>query len=463
VYIYYIVKVKTLKYCFFWAGQVAMEIIIIFVLICINGIFALAEIAFVSARRERIEHIESQGNKNATLIIKMMETPDRFLSAIQVGITLVGILSGMFSGIALSNHFTPYLKLIPIISPYAYNLSLTLAVSIVTYLSIVLGELVPKSIALKNPERFIIALIPFISVFSTIMNPIISFLSFSTKLLLKLINTKESGINEGSDPIKEILGIAKMAAIKNKIDHEQEKIIENAISSQNLTVKDIMVSKNEMRVLTTEMSPADALVAAHVHHHTRYPLIDNSKNSQIIGYVNFKDIVNTLRLNPLSPTLTGIKRPIAYISENEKITDALRNLIRTHQHIALVRSRDGTVSGLITLENILETFVGDIKDEYDVPPDYLYDINSTRLLAGGGVTLSALRERIGPAIPECDKLLYQWLLEIGSKPLKIDTTITFNDVCFEIRKMSRSRISEIIVDFTNTSVAEKDRADSVQV
>jgi putative hemolysin len=439
-----------------------MEIFVILVLIGINGILALAEIAFVSTRREMIEISESQGNKNAVLVLKMMETPDRFLSVIQIGITLIGIISGTFSGIALSQRFAVFIELIPYLAHYADTIALIFVVSIVTYLSIVLGELVPKSIALKNPERFILALIPLICVFSVIMKPVVSFLSLSTKFLLRLIGFKPGSIDEDSDPIKEILGIAKMAAIKNKIDHEQEKIIKNAISTRKLTVQDIMVSKADMRVLTTDMSPADALVASHVHHHTRFPLIDTSLNGTVIGYVNFKDIVNTLRLNPLSPSLRGIKRPIVYVSATEKVTEVLHNLIRIHQHIAMVRTDKGVICGLITLENILETIVGDIKDEYDIPPDYLYDINETRLLAGGGITLLTLRERLGPSIPELNKTLCQWLLEITDKPLKVENTITHNGIRYEIRKMSRSKISEIIVDFTDIVVPDATIADPVQ-
>lgn len=435
-----------------------MEILIIFVLIFINGIFALAEIAFVSSRREIIESYAHQGNKNAYLVLKMMETPDRFLSVIQVAITLIGIISGTFSGIAIADNLSAFFKGIPLIAPYAGTISLFFVVTIVTYLSIVLGELVPKSIGLKDPEKFILTLIPLISLFSKLMNPAVSFLSISTKTILRLFGSKPCKIDEDSDPIKEILGFAKMAAIKNKIDREQEKIIKNAITSRDLTVKDIMVRKTDMRILTTDMSPSDALVAAHVHHHTRYPLIDNTKNGEIIGYVNFKDIVNTVRLNPLSPSLKGIRRPIEYVSESAKVTEVLHHLIRIHQHIAIVRSKNGTAIGLITLENILETFVGDIKDEYDIMPEYLYDINENRLLAGGGITLSSLKERLGPAIPDVNKSLCQWLLEITSgKQMKVESTINYRGIQFEIRKMSRSRISEVIIDFSEISVPDNTR------
>jgi putative hemolysin len=121
----------------------------------------------------------------------------------------------------------------------------------------------------------------------------------------------------------------------------------------------------------------------------------------------------------------------------------------------MVRTDKGEICGLITLENILETIVGDIKDEYDIPPEYLYDINETRLLAGGGISLQALRERLGPSVPELNKTLCQWLLEIADKPLKVESSISFNGIRYEIRKMSRSKISEIIIDFADIVVPEE--------
>ncbi len=438
-----------------------MELVILILLIAINGFFALAEIAFVSSRRESIESSESQGHKSAALVLKMMDAPDRFLSVIQVGITLIGIVSGTFSGVALAEDFANVIDKISFLSKYSHSIALVVVVTVVTYFSIVFGELVPKSIALRDPEKFILALIRPISVFAHVMGSIVSFLSWSTKLIMNILHIKTGGIDEESDPIKEILGIAKIATIKNKIDPLQEKIIKNAISTRKLLVKDIMVQKNDMRTLTTEMSPADALIAAHVHHHTRYPLIDSSKNGQVIGYVNFKDIVNTLRLNPLSPTLEGIKRPIASVNHKEKVTDVLKNLIRTHQHIAMVKNEQGQDTGLVTMENILETIVGDIMDEYDVLPEYLYEINETRLLAGGGVNLLTLRERLGNTIPEANKTLCQWILDMSNKPVKIESKIILNGIVFEIRKMSRSRISEIIIDFSGITIPQPENEDNV--
>jgi putative hemolysin len=420
-----------------------VSILIIILLILCNGFFALAEIAFVSSRREIIE---SLGSKNSRVVLAMMEEPDRFLSSIQVGITLIGIVSGTFSGVAFAGDLATLLSHLAVPIPYTYQVSLISVIALVTYFSIVFGELVPKVIGLRNPEKTILIIIPIISFFAAAMHPIVVFLSFSTKTILRLIGIQHTGIDEKVDPVKEILGIAKVAAIKNKINRQQETIIRNTMSIKTLSVADIMVRREEMRTLRAGMNPADALLAAHVHHHTRYPLVDEEQGGAIIGYVNFKDIVNALRLNPQSQQLAGICRPIANLRDSDLVVDALPLLIRTHQHIALVRNRNGALTGLVTLENMLETIVGDIKDEYDILPDYLYNINETRMVAGGGVTLKQLRRAFGEEFPETDETLSRWLSARIPPPLKVEKKVTVGSLEFEVRKISRAKIHEVLID-----------------
>lgn len=420
-----------------------MEIAIIALLILCNGFFALAEIAFVSSRREIIE---SHDSRNVQIVIRMMEEPDRFLSSIQVGITLIGIVSGTFSGVALADDLAAALSRTGFQIPYAYQLSLVTVVALVTYFSIIFGELVPKVIGLRNPEQTILFMMPFIRVFATAMHPVIVFLSFSTKSILRLLGIRHTGIDEKVDPVREILGIAKIAAIKNKINKQQLTIIRNTMGIKTLTVAGIMVRREDMRTLRADMNPADALLAAHIHHHTRYPLTDEERGGAIIGYVNFKDIVNALRLNPESQQLAGICRPIAYVKETELVVDALPHLILTHHHIAMVRDRNGAITGLVTLENMLETIVGDIKDEYDTLPDYLYNINETRMVAGGGVSMNKLRRVFGDVIPESDQTLSHWLASQIPGPIKVEKKFTAGALEFEVRKISRSKIFEVIID-----------------
>jgi putative hemolysin len=411
----------------------------------VNGFFALSEIAFVSSRREIIESERDRGARNAGAVLRMMDEPDRFLSSIQVGITLIGVVTGAYGGITLAGDLSKLIDRTGLSPVIAYDISLVFVVSSITYLSIVLGELVPKTIGLKSPERIILSVIPVIKVFSLIAYPVVSFLSVSTRIILRIIGIKSSRIDADDDPLREILGIAKAAFIKNKISREQEGIIANTARLKSTKLYQIMVRYAEMKFLSTGMSLSDALIASHIHHHTRFPLKEE-ESGEIIGYINFKDIVNTLRLNPANPSLRGICRPMVSFTESDTINSVLRRLITTHQHIALVRNVENKAVGMVTMEDILETIVGDIQDEYDSIPDHFYEISPGRYVSGGGITLKKLRLALGASIPDDERTVDLWMRERLGANIKAEMTMAHNAFSFIIRKVSRSHIYEVIIE-----------------
>jgi len=425
-----------------------VEIFVIIILILTNGILAMSEIAFVSARRESLETFQIRGSRRAGWILKMMDEPEKFLSSIQVGITLVGIISGAFGGTILADDLNMILKDVHFLQPYSYQVSLVFIVVAITYMSIVLGELVPKSIGLRDPEKMIILLFPVVRIIMFLAYPAVAMLSISTKVLLKLAGIGLAGVDQIADPIRSILGIAKSAVVRNKMRREQLDIISNTMKVKDTAISGIMVPRDEIKFLSADMSLREALVEAHIHHHTRYPIVENDDVDSIIGYVNFKDIMNAIRISPEKPTLRNISRKIIFVSETEKVLDVLQKLTKSCQHIAIARSPSGTTSGLVSLENMLETIVGDIRDEFDILPEFIYDLTENRWLAGGGLTL----ERIGKVIgvlnfPEADKTLCQWLLEISQEgSLRVESKIEYGDLIFHVRKMSRSRIYEVIIE-----------------
>jgi putative hemolysin len=374
-----------------------------------------------------------------------MDEPDKFLSSIQIGITLIGIVSGVYGGVAIAGDISKLFTLLGVSKAVADDISLVLIVGLITYLSIVLGELVPKTIALKNPEKTILAAMPIVNVFSIVMHPVVSFLSWTTKTILRILHIKAGGIESTDDPLQEILGIAKAAAIRNKISREQESIIMRTARLRSTRLDQIMVKRVDMRYLSTSMPLADALVASHIHHHTRFPLLEES-TGEIIGYVNFKDIVNTLRLNPSNPSLRGICRPMTSFKVSDTINFVLRRLISTHQHIALVRDNDHKIVGMLTMEDILETIVGDIQDEYDVIPDHLYEISPKRFIAGGGVPLRKLHAAIGGSVPDDDRTIDLWIREHLGANIKVEMKMHQDSLTFVVRKVSRSHVYEVLIE-----------------
>jgi len=245
---------------------------------------------------------------------------------------------------------------------------------------------------------------------------------------------------------EDISVLARFAALDNLINRDQELILSQTISLSMLKVKEVMVSREEMKYLSTEMSLADALIEAHIHHHTRFPLINGYNKDDIVGYINFKDIVSALQTNPKNPSLNGICRPILETNEGESVSTILGKLRKSYQHIAIVRDAEGKVAGLVTLEDVIETIMGDIEDEYDLLPDYVYQIAADRYLAGGGVNMETLKGKIGQDLPSIKKPLNKWLLEIFGRMPKVEEKIQYSSCTFITRKVRRSNIYEVIIE-----------------
>jgi putative hemolysin len=249
-----------------------------------------------------------------------------------------------------------------------------------------------------------------------------------------------------ADAVKDISVLAKFAALQNVISEDQEKILSQTIKLPGIKVKDIMVERDEIKYLSTRMSLMDALIEAHLHHHTRLPLIEGEDRDKVIGYVNFKDIVSALQTNPKDPSLKGISRPVLEIRQDEPVSILLNKLTRGYQHIAVIRDHAGKVAGLVTLEDVIESIVGEMHDEYDVLPTYFYQIAVNRYLAGGGISLKTLREKTGINLPDTGKTLNEWLLSSLGKMPKVEDRIPFGAGTFIIRKVRRSNIFEVIIE-----------------
>lgn len=417
-----------------------MEFLVLLLLILLNGFFSLMEVAFITSEKEKIEGININNTKNISKILNYMNEPERYLSSIQVGITLIGIVSGVFSGITLTDDFAVLIDNIEIIRGYAREVALVIVVGSVTYLSIVIGELVPKTIGMKNPEKILVSFFPIINIFNIIFHPFVIILSLSTRVIIKIIKI-EVKTEEEKDFLKEIVGFTAIAARKNRINKTQEQIINNAVEIQNKKISDIMVHKKDIKSLDARQSISEAMIEAHIHHHTRFPLVEDDN---IIGYINFKDIMNALKLSRGKPNLKGISRPIYRVNKNENVGDVMQKLIKNHQHIAIVEENE-IVIGMITLENVLEAVVGNIEDEYDVAPNVFYSISDDVWIVGGGVPIDRVREEFKD-IPEHEGVFGEWIKSITTEEMKVENVIRFEEYKIIVRKISRGKLYEAIIE-----------------
>lgn len=302
-------------------------------------------------------------------------------------------------------------------------------------------ELLPKTLGVKFNKRLaVISAIP-LKILIKIFYP----LMVVTSALNRPFDSKKSAAKK-MDALSEISILTRYAASNKVISSEQEQIVSRSIQLSHLKAKNIMLHKNDIKFLSTDMSLAEALIEAHLHHHTRFPLTEGKDVDKVIGYVNFKDIISALQVNPQNPTLRGICRPIIELYTNEKLTEVLKKLTQSYQHIALIKNRHNKTEGLITMEDVIETIIGNINDEYDVLPDYCYPIAENRYLSGGGVRLNTIKNYFDGLTEKEDLTLNEYLLkEMKQKPTR-DSVYQKGNVKFIIRKILRNRIFEAIIE-----------------
>ncbi len=402
------------------------------------------EIAFVSARRPRLEEMALKGRSGARIALRLLSEPERFFSAVQVGVTLIGVFNGALGAILYADPLAVTIARIPALARFAHEIATAVVVLVITYVSIVLGELVPKTIALRAPEHIAVAAAPVIGVVTRITAPAVALLGVSTRLIVRALRIKEA--KEEGDRREEILVLVRLAAARREISGEQERIFARTLGLSAVKTSDIMIERKDMKTLSTSMSLSQALVEAHMHHHTRFPLVDSERDGAVIGYVNFKDIVSALQLNPKDPSLRGVCRPVMTVDADDNVAELLPRMIRQYQHVAIVTGRGGAVVGMVSLEDIVETIVGDIYDEYDLLPSYVYPITDTRFLVGGGLKVYELRSKLGLEVPQLDEPVSQWLKEIAERPPKVEDRIRFKNAVFIPRRISRSEVREAIIE-----------------
>jgi CBS domain containing-hemolysin-like protein len=245
----------------------------------------------------------------------------------------------------------------------------------------------------------------------------------------------------------EISTLARAALLDGKISQEQEQLIKRTLDLSGQAASHIMVKREAIHFLSIEMSLSEALIAAHFHNHTRFPLAKDGDIDKIIGYVNFKDIVGALRLNPENPTLGGIMRPLNFVNPTMPLSRLFRVLTGGYKHIAVVRDEFGKTQGMVTLENLVESLVGELKDEYDLPADYFIQVTEHSFRVGGGSAFRKLRLRVSDTLPDWDLTMDEWIQGLCAGKIPEGFKTEFEGVEFKVRRLSRGRVFDVFVTY----------------
>lgn len=399
------------------------RLIVLIILIGINAFFASTEIAFISLNDAKIEKQAKEGNKKAKQIRKMLKEPSKFLATIQIGITLAGFLSSAFAADAFASELAPILeKLIPLGINVWNNISIILITLILSYFSLVLGELVPKRVAMKNPEKVAFASIGVVRLIYTITSPFVKLLTVSTNVVSKIFGvtgTEEEIVTE--EEIKMMLDVGEE---KGSIEEEEKELINNVFEFNDKVASEVMIHRKDIYAIEVKSDIGDILADLKEYKYSRIPVYEDSIDN-IVGMLYIKDLLAYVYLKK-EVKIKKIMRDVYFTPENKPINDLFRELQKSKHQIAIVLDEYGGTAGLITMEDIIEELVGNIFDEYDDEEAEYEKIDDNTYRISGGVSIYDLRKILNiEDIPEGDyDTLSGYLIEIlGRIPSDNETPV----------------------------------------
>ncbi len=336
---------------------VLLEFLIIFLLVLANGVFAMSEIAIVSARRARLQHLASRGDRRAEAALSLAEAPNRFLSTVQVGISLIGIVAGVFGGATFSETLAISLKQVYFLAPYADAIALVIVVMGITYLSLVIGELVPKRLALHHPEQIAMFVARPMLCLESLASPVVSFLSASTEVILRLFGI-ESSQAEPSISEEEIKVMIQQATKAGTFEEVEQEMVERVLRLGDMRVSALMTPRPDIIWLDLEDTAEENYRKLVENPHTRFPVCQGGLD-HLLGVVQVNDLL-TRGLTGQTLELTSVLRQPVYVPESTRGLKVMELFKQASTHIALVVDEYGVIQGLVTLNDILEAIIGDI-------------------------------------------------------------------------------------------------------
>jgi putative hemolysin len=335
---------------------VVLEIAIILVLLAANGLFAMTEIAIVSARTGRLKPLAEAGNQSAATVLALVENPNRFLSTVQIGITLVGILAGAFGGATLSTRLAGVLAPLPIVGPYAEQAAFGIVIALLTYFSLIIGELLPKRLALLQPEATAMFMAKPMSWLSMIASPVVRFLGWSTDILLRAIGLKGQADRSVSE--EDVTVLIREGMVTGVFHRVESEMIEGVLSLDNLDAYQLMTPRPKILWLEKN-EPHEAIwhrIAS--SYHTYFPVYEGNRDN-LLGVVSIKALYAQLA-GGIPVVLADLMTPPMIVPKSQNATALLESFKRTGVHVAFVVSEFGSVEGMVTLTDILEAVVGDL-------------------------------------------------------------------------------------------------------
>jgi putative hemolysin len=386
-------------------NQIVSDSLLIFAFIIVGGVFAAAEMSLVSLRDSQVKQLSGRGRRGQ-IVAELTSSPNRFLSAVQLGVTLAGFLSAALGGVALSGPLTQVLTGWGVPADWASGLSLFLVTAVISYFSIVFGELTAKRLAMQRAEAYALALAPLVHAIAWISTPLIWLLGKSTDGVVRLLGGDPDASRE--DVTDEEL--RAMVGSSVTLGAEERRIVDEVFSAGEVSLRETMVPRTEADFLDGNLPAYQAFRQVQNGSHSRYPVIGKDAD-EVLGFVHVRDLADLDPAGRDAPVLQLV-RPVLSLPQSMRILPALTRMRQAHQHLAIVSDEYGGTAGIVTIEDLVEELIGDIVDEFDEPP-----VGDPAHL-DGLVTLEDFRSDYGYVLPEgpYDTVAGFMMATLGSLP-----------------------------------------------
>ena len=429
---------------------ILFELVAVGVLILLNAFFVAAEYGLVTARRTRIVELQHQGDRRARDVLRITSDPPRFIAAMQLGVTLTSLGIGALGEVALSRLFDKAISTV---------LAVIFAYLILTFLHVVIGELVPKGIALGHSEGTALFVSAPVRFFFIVMRPVVWFLEGATEIVLKWLGLKPPGADDDVLSEAELRMLVSRSTEHGEIEQQEQEMLYKVFDFADKEAKDVMVPRPEVVALSIDLPPEQCLEAVMDSPYTRYPVYRESLDN-VVGILHVRDLFRALRDRGMHEVkVEDIIRPAHIVPETKDLAALLAEFRRANQHMAIVVDEYGDMEGIVTLEDLLEEIVGDIEDEFDLPDESIEQIDEDTVIIDGTFPIDDFNERFKTEMPDEDyHTMAGFVFGLLGRQPEAGDTINHDGMRFDVLEIEGSRILKLAVTFEQRR-EQRDRDD----
>jgi putative hemolysin len=417
----------------------ALELVAVGVLIVLNAFFVAAEYGLVTARRTRIVELQHQGNRRARDVLRITSDPPRFIATMQLGVTLTSLGIGALGEQALADAFGDVVATV---------LAVLLAYLILTFLHVVIGELVPKGIALGHPEGTALAVAVPVRTFFLAFRPLIWFLEGATEVVLKWLGLQPPGAEDAVLSEAELRMLVSQSTQHGEIEQQEQEMLYKVFDFADKEVSNVMVPRPEVVALSIDLPPEQCLEAVMDSPYTRYPVYRESLDN-VVGILHVRDLFGALRDRGMHEVkIEDLVRPAHIVPETKDLAALLTEFRRTNQHMAIVVEEYGETEGSATLEDLLEEIVGEIEDEFDLPDESIEQVDDDTIKIDGTFPIDDFNERFHTELPQEDyHTVAGFVFGLLGRQPEVGDDISHDGMRFDVLEVEGSRINKIAVTF----------------